>query len=120
MLGNLWHHKVSLVAVLARSLFCHTQSKLSLKRRPIQKLHSITKRFYSIKELKQAIDDACQEKVSVENFGYIEPGRGAKGKKRWLASTEDLEDMYRVHRGKVELLLWCNASDQASRRRAHS
>ena len=86
----------------------------------IQKLHSVTKRFHSIKELKQAIDEACQEKVSLENFGYIEPGRGAKGKQRWLASTEDLEDMYRVHRGKVEILLWCNASDQASRKRAHS
>ena len=53
-------------------------------------------------------------------LGYIEPGCGAKGKQRWLASTEDLEDMYRVHRGKVEILLWCNASDQAARKRAHS
>ena len=86
----------------------------------IQKLHSVTKPFHSIEELKQAIDEAYQEKVSLENFGYIEPGRGAKGKQRWLASTEDLEDMYRVHRGKVEILLWCNASDQAARKRAHS
>ena len=29
----------------------------------------------------------------MENFGYIEPGHGAKGKQRWLASTEDLEGM---------------------------
>ena len=43
----------------------------------------------------------------MENFGYIEPGRGAKGKQRWLASAENLEDMYRVHHGK-EILLWCN------------
>ena len=55
----------------------------------------------------------------MENFGYIEPGRGAKGKQRWLASAEDLEDMYCVHHGKEEILLWCNASDQASRKQTH-
>ena len=86
----------------------------------IKKLHNITKKFHSIEELKQAINESYREKVSLENFGYIEPGRGAKGKQRWLASAEDLEDMYRVHHGKEEILLWCNASDQASRKRAHS
>ena len=49
----------------------------------VQKLHGITKRFDTIEELKQAVNEACQGKVSLENFGYIEPGRGVKGKQRW-------------------------------------
>ena len=28
--------------------------------------------------------------------------------------------MYCIHHGKEEILLWCNASDQAARKRAHS
>ena len=97
MSGKLWHHKVSLVAVLEPIL--SYSIKIVPKKKVeyvIQKLRNITKTFHCIKELKQAIDEACQEKVLLENFGYIEPGRGAKGKQHSLASTEDLEDMYRV------------------------
>ena len=86
----------------------------------IQKLYSITKKFDSIEELKQAVDEACQEKISLESFGYIEPGHGARGKQRWLTCTDDLNDLYSVYDGKKEILLWCYTSDQAPKKRAHS
>lgn len=30
----------------------------------------------------------------------IEPGHGSKGKQRWLASTDDLKDMFGAHQDK--------------------
>lgn len=35
-----------------------------------------------------------------EDFGYIEPGHGIKGKPRWLLCDEDVADMYTLHDGK--------------------
>lgn len=40
--------------------------------------------FDTIEELKQAVDEVCQEKVSLESLGCIEPGRDVKSKQRWL------------------------------------
>ena len=34
------------------------------------------------------------------NQFHHEPGHGAKGKQWWLASLNDLSDMYSVHAGK--------------------
>ena len=52
----------------------------------------------------------CDGKASVDGgFGYIEPGHGVKGKQRWLMNNEDVADMYTVHEGKKEILLWCYA-----------
>ena len=43
----------------------------------------------------------CDGKVSFdEGFGYTEPGRGVKGKQRWLLSDEDVADMYTLHDGR--------------------
>lgn len=53
------------------------------------------------------------EQAALDNFGFIEPGHGAKGKQRWLASDDDIKDMYSLHEGKKEILLWClNYSDR--------
>ena len=86
----------------------------------IQKLRSLSKKFDTIDELKAAVDEACQGQVSLESFGYVEPGHGAKGKQRWLACNEDLEDLYHVYEGKKEILLWCNACDQPPPKRTRS
>ena len=86
----------------------------------IQRLHGISKKFDTIDELKAAVGEVCQGQVSLESFGYIEPGHGAKGKQRWLACNEDLEDLYRVYHGKKEILLWCNACDQPTKKRTRS
>ena len=111
-------------AVTQKSIPSYTYSvKIVPKKKAeyvVQKLHGITKRFDTIEELKQAVNEACQGKVSLENFGYIEPGRGVKGKQRWLACSEDLEELYEVHQGKKEILLWCNVTNHAPRKRAHS
>ncbi len=83
------------------------------------KLHGVTRKFQSIDDLKKAVVDGCKEKVSLESFGFIEPGHGAKGKQRWLSSNDDLKDMYSSHEGKKEILLWCYI-DQGQKRRAQS
>ena len=62
---------------------------------------------------------ACNGKISLESVGYIEPGHGAKGKQRWLTSIDDLKDMYRVHKGKTEILLW-SLHLEVQRKRTHS
>ena len=62
---------------------------------------------------------ACNGKISLESFGYIEPGHGAKGKQRWLTSIDDLKNMYHVHKGKTKILLW-SSHLEVQRKRAHS
>lgn len=86
----------------------------------VMKLHGITRKFHSIDDLKKAVVDVCKDMVSLDSFGYIEPGHGAKGKQRWLASHEDLKDMYTAHEGKKEILLWCYLLEQGQKRRAKS
>ena len=59
----------------------------------------------------------CDGKVSFdEGFGYIEPRRGVKGKQRWLLSDEDVSDMYTLHDGKKEILLWCYSAQESCKR----
>lgn len=72
-----------------------------------------------MKELKEDVCNACDCKISLESFGYIEPGHGFKGKQHWLVSAGDLKDMYDVHRAKREILLWASMLD-VQKKRAHS
>ena len=61
----------------------------------------LTSWFSSLTSLKEQVMSECDGKVSFdEGFGYIEPGRGVKGKQRWLLSDEDVSDMYTLHDGK--------------------
>ena len=39
-------------------------------------------------------------------FGFIVPGHGLRGRKEWLYSDEDVEDMIKVHNGS-SVTLWC-------------
>ena len=53
--------------------------------------------------------------ISPAAYGYVEPGHGAKGKKRWITSEADLKEMYLAYGGKKEILLWCTTdSDKRS------
>ena len=49
-------------------------------------------RFCSVEELRQELKQCLG--VSPSQIGYIEPGHGLKGKQRWLANTDDIEEMY--------------------------
>ena len=86
----------------------------------IQTFRSISNNFDTIEELKAAVCEACQGEVSLESFGYIELGHGSRGKQRWLACNEDLEELYRVYHGKKDILLWCNTCDQPPQKRTRS
>ena len=45
--------------------------------------------------------------ANVCSFGYILPGHGLKGKHVWVTASEDLDEMYAVHKTKREITLWC-------------
>ena len=80
----------------------------------VHKLHSLSERCESIEELKQSVIESCEDvPSSLETFGYIQPGHGAKGKQRWLISEKDLIDIYKCH-GNKEILLWCYRKSQTS------
>ena len=38
-------------------------------------------------------------------MGYIEPGHGAKGRKIWLNTDADVDDMYKIYEGRKEIML---------------
>ena len=80
------------------------------------KLHGMSEEFHSVDDLRRCVCEVCKEKVVMDTFGFIEPGHGAKGKQRWLTSHEDLKEMYVIHQGKKEILLWCYAADQGQKR----
>lgn len=85
----------------------------------IQKLREITGVYKSVEDLKKDVSSACNGEISLESFGYIEPGHGNRGKQQWLSSTDDLKDMYSIHQGRNEILLWSYRLD-VQRKRAHS
>ena len=77
----------------------------------------LTTRFSSLTSLKGQVMSKCDGKVSFdEGFGYIEPGHGVKGRQRWLLSDEDVADMYTLHDGKKEILLWCYSAQESCKR----
>ena len=81
----------------------------------VQTLH-LNGRFLSLDALKQGVLSKCEDRISMESgFGYIEPGHGVNGKKRWLMSDDDVQEMYSIHDDKKEILLWSYAADTTKR-----
>lgn len=39
-------------------------------------------------------------------LGYIKPVHGAKGRTQWIFTEEDLDDMYKEHAEKTEIIIW--------------
>ncbi len=72
-----------------------------------------------IEDLKEDMLSACNGEISIDSFGYIEPGHGNRGKQQWLSSNDDLKDMYTVHQGKPEILLWAQRCDAKGSGRIH-
>ena len=66
-------------------------------------------KFLSLEDLKEQVVLDCKEKVPnpLTDIGYIEPGHGLTGKKKWLTSDHDLTDMYEVSKGKRDVTIWC-------------
>ena len=54
---------------------------------------------FSFYRLEQVMPKYDRKESFEEDFGYIEPGHGVKGKPRWLCD-ENVADMYTLHDGK--------------------
>lgn len=50
--------------------------------------------------------DGHKPNYETVDVGYIEPGHGLKGKKQWLFTDGDVEEMYKKHLGKRNIHLW--------------
>ena len=58
---------------------------------------------YTLEKIKEVIESY----TSNGEFGYIEPGRGLKGKREWIFTEEDVKGMMEKHRKAREMRLWC-------------
>ena len=58
---------------------------------------------YTLENIREVIEShtKCGE------FGYIEPGRGLKGKREWIFTKEDVASMIERHRKTREMRPWC-------------
>lgn len=74
-------------------------------------VHSLKtkQKFFSLEDVERQVILECKDKVPnpLAVVGYIEPGHGLSGKKKWLTSDEDLLDMYAATKGKRDVNLWC-------------
>ena len=68
----------------------------------------INKRFRSVLEVQSELTKHFKDSIPEEaiQLGYIKPGHGAKGRQQWIFTREDLDDMYREHAGKEEIIFW--------------
>ena len=79
----------------------------------------ISGQFSSLDALKKGVLSKCADRISIEaGFGYIEPGHGLSGKKRWLICDDDLQERYSVHEDKREVILWSYAANTSKRPRS--
>ena len=85
------------------------------------KLQGQPKYCNTLAELKEFITTSLPESLEdppLDDVGYVEPGHGAKGKRCWLHTDADVMEMYKQHKGKKELLLWCYSVNPASKKSA--
>lgn len=59
--------------------------------------------------------DGHKPNFEIVDIGYIEPGHGMKGKKHWLFTDDDVEEMYKKHLGKRSILLWAYSFVQSTK-----
>ena len=96
------------------------KSEYKMKKLPLKK------RFVSLAELKQKVEDEVGL-FEKDEIGYMEPGHGKKGKKRELEDDQDLQEMYAHFKTGCDVLLWCYGnvgqpapvSASKSRKRVH-
>ena len=70
-----------------------------------------TNQFKTIDELQSHMLQSLD--LSTDDFGYIEPGHGLKGRQRWLSGDDDLQEMYRLNENRNEIMLWCYTCEQS-------
>ena len=51
--------------------------------------------FSTIADMKESLTSGF--KFPYDNFGYIEPGHGLKGRQQWIVQDEDVQEMYKSH-----------------------
>ena len=80
----------------------------------LQIINPKIKRDYRIVKVKrqevytlETIQEVIESYTSNTEFGYVEPGKGLKGKREWIFSEEDVKSMVQKHKKKKELHLWC-------------
>ena len=83
-------------------------NKAKKKEYIVEKL-SATTPFGSLESIKTALKELDH---IVGNIGYIEPGRGLKGKQKWLLDDSDVSQMYAVHKNKREVMLYAFVDHQ--------
>ena len=84
------------------------------------------KRYEMVDDIKVGLAKWTNLELSKEldlAIGYIEPGHGAKDRERWLHDDSDLIDLYQLHKGKKEIMLWrltVARSERSQSRSPHS
>ena len=65
--------------------------------------------FTTVEELKTQIAQDCKSKILEKptQLGFIEPGHGLRGKQKWINEEDELKEMYDLHQGKDQIILWC-------------
>ena len=74
--------------------------------------------FVKVADLKQGILSSCEQFIEMDKelqFGYVVPGHGKKSKQLAVLSDEDLQEMYKKHKKKREILLWMKQSRKRPR-----
>ena len=66
------------------------------------------RRFANLELLRVALSTKFQELIQQNDFsiGFIQPGHGSKGRQIMLDNDEDLVNMYGVHQGRKQIVLW--------------
>ena len=58
-------------------------------------------------DLQQKVEDLGYISTQDDfNLGFVIPGRGVKGKQQSIILDEDVEEMYRQHGGRKEIVFW--------------
>ena len=78
-------------------------------------LKLVTTRFSSVEGLKQKLRQLNPHVR--ENFGYITPGHGLKGKLNSITTEQDLVEMYYVFESRRNILLWCYVGTEDPKQR---
>lgn len=76
----------------------------------LRKWRHVSKRFPSVESMQSQLikdfgDVLPSRKEDIE-LGCIKPGHGAKGRTQWIFTEEDLDDMYKEHAEKTEIIIW--------------
>lgn len=76
----------------------------------LRRWRHVSKRFPSVESMQSQLikdfgDVLPSRKEDIE-LGYIKPGHGAKGRTQWIFTEEDLDDMYKEHAEKTEIIIW--------------